>query len=284
MAKIDINGIKIAYEIIGTGKRSAIITPGGRFPKETPGVRELAQELAKHDFRVVIWDRTNSGDSDVCFDGPTESIQNADCLGGLLRALKMGPAVVIGGSAGSRQSLIATIRHPDMVDRLFVLWISGGVLGLMALAYYYYHDSWNAAIGGGMKAVADLPIWKPLIEKNPHNRDYILRQDPEKFIKTMTTWAKSFIPTTDTPVPDLTPAQLKALKVPVMVLRSGISDPHHPRETSEQVAAAIPGAKLVEPPWGDREWVERQLAQAHGEGLFAHWPQLAPQILEFAKR
>jgi hypothetical protein len=35
---------------------------------------------------------------------------------------------------------------------------------------------------------------------------------------------------------------------------------------------------------GDREWIERLDAAARGEGLFAHWPLLAPQILQFARR
>ena len=38
----------------------------------------------------------------------------------------------------------------------------------------------------------------------------------------------------------------------------------------------------AEPPWGDREWLDRLQAQAAGEGLFARWPLLAPQILAFA--
>jgi hypothetical protein len=42
---------------------------------------------------------------------------------------------------------------------------------------------------------------------------------------------------------------------------------------------------LVEPPWGDREWIERSDAARAGSGhLFEHWPLLAPQLLEFAAR
>ena len=63
MARIDVNGLSIGYEIIGNGSKTAIITPGGRFPKETPGVRDLAENLAKHDYKTVIWDRPNCGES-----------------------------------------------------------------------------------------------------------------------------------------------------------------------------------------------------------------------------
>ena len=67
MAKVGVNGLSIAYEIIGTGDKTIAITPGGRFPKETPGVRELAVELAGHGFKTLIWDRPNCGESDISF-------------------------------------------------------------------------------------------------------------------------------------------------------------------------------------------------------------------------
>jgi hypothetical protein len=49
------------------------------------------------------------------------------------------------------------------------------------------------------------------------------------------------------------------------------------------VAAGLPNAQLVEPPWGDREWLERSAARAAGEGpLFGGWPNLAPTLVEWA--
>jgi len=282
MARIDVNGIGIAYEIIGDGKRPAIITAGGRFPKETPGVRELAQELAKHDFRTIIWDRPNCGESDISFAGATESRLNADTLAGLLRALDMAPAMLIGGSAGARVSLLAAVHHPDVVERLAILWITGGMLSLAMLAYVYCHDPMFAAAQGGMEAVAQLPGWQEVLTRNPRNRQILLGQDPEAFIEKMKAWGASMVANADQPVPGLSASQLAGLHMPVMIFRGGKSDVHHPRETSEAVHHAIPGSQLVEPPWGDREWLDRTLAQAKGEGLFARWPLLAPQLVAFA--
>jgi pimeloyl-ACP methyl ester carboxylesterase len=282
MPRIDVNGIGIAYEIVGDGPRSAIITPGGRFPKETPGVRELGQELAKHGFRTVIWDRPNCGESDISFAGDTESRLNADTLAGLLRALNMAPALVIGGSAGARVSLLTAVHHPDVVDRLAVLWITGGILSLAMLANLYCHDNMFIAARDGMEAVTKLPGWKEQIERNPKNRDILLAQDRDAFVKKMMVWGEALVSTGGEPVPGLPAALLGAVKAPVLVFRSGESDCHHPRWTSEAVHGAIPGAKLAEPPWGDREWLERSQAQERGEGLFARWPLLAPQLLDFA--
>jgi hypothetical protein len=66
------------------------------------------------------------------------------------------------------------------------------------------------------------------------------------------------------------------------VFRSGASDLNHPRATSEDVAAALPDARLVEPPWGDREWHERRAAFENGEALFGRWRLLAPQLHAWA--
>ncbi len=279
--RVIVNGLGIEYEVVGEGE-PAVITPGGRFSKDTPGVRELAQALARGGKRVLIWDRPNCGGSDVGFDAESETALNADTLAGLLRALDMAPALVVGGSAGSRVSLHAAVRHPDVVSKLFVLWISGGPIGLASLAVHYCQGSAQAANTGGMEAVAALPEWAEVIRRNPENRARILSQDPARFIETMQRWAAAFFPLPGSPVPGLTVQDFGSLRMPVMVLRSGASDLSHPRRTSEEVHELIPGAVIAEPPWPDNEWLMRQAAAAAGEGLFANWPRLAPQILDFA--
>ena len=284
MARIDIGGIGISYDVIGTGERTIAITPGGRSSMDTPGIRHLAETLAAAGCRVLIWDRPNTGASDVCFAGETESIQNADALAGLVRALDFGPALLVGGSGGARDTLLTAIRHPDVVDRLFLLWISGGAIGCTSVAYFYTHDAAFAAATGGMEAVAALPGWSEQIARNPANRDRILAQDPVAFVATMQRWAGAFLPRDGAPMPGVTAADLAGIAAPAIVLRSGASDIHHARATSEAVAALIPSATLAEPPWGDREWLDRMVAQTRGEGLFANWPRLAAQILAFAQR
>jgi len=279
MAMIDINGIGIAYEIIGSGDKPAIITPGGRFSKDTPGVRDLAETLAKSGYKVVIWDRPNCGESDACFAGDSESIVNADTLAGLLRKLDMAPALVIGGSAGSRVSLIAARRHPQVVRKLVVLWITGGWPGLAGLVGVYCGNALTAAKIGGMEAVAKDAGWKENIERNPGNRARILAQDVDTFCATMNQWGKSYIPEGGSPVPGLLPYDFFALKMPVLIFRSGESDPHHPRATTDEVHALIPNSKLVDPPWGDREWIDRLLDSSNG--LFRTWGKLSPQIVDW---
>ena len=90
MASIVIDGTAIVYEVIGEGA-PWVVTPGGRFSKDTPGVRELAEAIADHGQQVLIWDRPNTGASDVCFAGESESEMQADRLAGLLKELEFAP-------------------------------------------------------------------------------------------------------------------------------------------------------------------------------------------------
>src|SRR5262249_31969391 len=89
MPVADVDGLGVAYEVIGSGDQPWVITPGGRFSKDYGGVRQMAEELAKHGKQVLIWDRPNCGASDVCFTGSSESATQADTLAGLLRQLGM---------------------------------------------------------------------------------------------------------------------------------------------------------------------------------------------------
>src|SRR5215470_15209666 len=226
MPSTRLSGCSVAYEVIGDergGSRGStgrpwVITPGGRFSKDSPGVRALAE---------------------------------------LLVHLGMTPAVIAGGSGGSRVSLLTAARHPHVAAGLALWWISGGVYGLMILGTHYCGESLKAAWNGGMAAVAELPEWAEVLERNPANRQRFLDQDPGEFIVTMERWMVAYCTCGDELVPGLLEADARRLEVPALVFRSGASDFDHTRATSEQVARVLPRARLIEPPWGDAEWNER---------------------------
>lgn len=282
MATIDIDGTPIAYEVVGEGA-PWVVTPGGRFSKETPGIRELAEHVAAAGNQVLIWDRPNTGASGVCFTGASESDMQADHLAGLLEALGMAPAIVVGGSGGARVSLLVAARHPHVVEKLAVWWISGGIFGLLTLGVVYCGESIRAAWQEGMEAVVELPEWAEVLERSPTNRERMLALDPQRFVEKLEEWMAVYCPTPGSIVPGLPDETFARMRMPTLVFRSGLSDPYHTRATSEGLHALIPGSQLVEPPWGDREWVERSDAARSGTGhLFERWPLLAPQLLEFA--
>src|ERR1700722_10349342 len=286
MARIQISGLGIEYELVGPKDAPAIaLTPGGRFAKDSPGLPELAQALAAGGRRVLLWDRPNCGASDISFAAESESALQARTLIELIRALELGPTALAAGSGGSRVSLIAAAREPEAVSHLIVWWISGGALSLISLAAYYCVNSAIAASRGGMAAVAELPGWSEQIERNPKNRDILLAQDPQRFIETMERWALAYMPSKTSPVPGMPPESFARLRMPVLVYRSGKSDLSHTRRTSEWVHELIPHSELREPPWPDDEWNNRSgHAAKHGSGHFAGWPALAPAIVDFMRR
>jgi 2-hydroxy-6-oxonona-2,4-dienedioate hydrolase len=283
MPMIEINGGRIAYELMGEGD-PLVLTPGGRFSMEFPGVRPLAQELAQH-YQVLLWDRPNTGASDVKFDGESESIMHADDLAALLHALDLPPVILVGGSAGSRLSLVTALRHPEVARKLVVWWMSGGVFGTMYLAMNYILPVIAAALVGGMPAVADLPMWAETIAANPSNRERLLAWDTQAFIDIQKRWLTAYIPDPEAPVPGIKEEQLAAISAPTLIFRSGNVDEYHPEALSLALHRLIPGSVLVDPPWGEDEWDRVKRLTVAGQGnFFDDWPRLAPQILEFLSR
>src|SRR5947207_608015 len=219
MATVEIDGTTTAFEIIGERNRDGVpwvLTPGGRFTKDAPGVRELAEALAARGQRVVIWDRPNTGASDICFAGASESEMQADRLADLLRALDLAPAIIIGGSGGSRVSLLAAARHPDVASKLAMWWISGGTFGLLTLAVVYCGESIRAAWQGGMEAVVELPDWADVLERNPANRQRFLDLDARAFIDTLERWMRVYCPDPRATVPGLPDDVLREMDLPTL--------------------------------------------------------------------
>ena len=96
MARIDLNGCDIHYELIGDGP-PLVLTPGGRLGGQA--VQATAELLAER-HRVLLWDRRNTGSSSVWFGPEPEQLVWADDLATLLSRLDLAPAYLVGASAG----------------------------------------------------------------------------------------------------------------------------------------------------------------------------------------
>lgn len=285
MNKIDVDGIGIAYELLGReGDPAVALTPGGRFTMDVPGLRDMAEEFVKAGRRVLIYDRPNCGYSDACLRGPSESEMQAEALSGLIRKLDLGPTVIAGGSGGSRVSMLAAARDPEICSHLALWWISGDPIGLMQLATYYCGEAGTLASVGGMEAVLNATSWAENLSKSDQAKAFIRSQDPDKFIEVMQRWAAAYVPSDLSPVPGMTQRDFARLTMPVLVFRSGKSDLSHTRATSEWVHRLVPHSTMLDPPWQDDEWNYRSAQTQSGkEGntLFRSWPKLVPAILDF---
>lgn len=286
MALTEIHGGQVAYDLLGPPDGQPIVlTPGGRFSKDVPGLRPLAEALAEGGLRVLLWDRPNCGASDVQFYGRSESHMRADTLAELLTRLDLAPAVIAGGSGGARDSLLTVMRHPEVASKAIAWSIVGGVFSTLNLAGVYVLPNINTARILGMEGVASLPEWQALIEANPRNKERLLSMDPGEFVAVMLRWLNAFVPKPGQTIPGVEDEEFAQIQVPTMIIRGGENDLDHPKRTSMEVHCLVKDSILVEPPWPEDAWEQAVLASARGTGnIFDPWVQAAPLIGDFARK
>lgn len=283
--KIEINGGHVVYEILGKEGDFIVLTPGGRFSKDIPGLRPLAKKLVAGGYRVLLWDRPNCGRSDVQFYGQSESHMRAETLRELITALDIGPCILAGGSGGARDSMLTTMLYPELVRKLVVWNIVGGVYGSFVLGSYYIVPSILAVRGAGMRAVAKIPEWQERIAENPDNEARILGQDADAFLKLMLRWLNAFVPKPGQTIPGVEDEMFDNITVPTLIIRGGENDLDHPKRTSLEVSCLIKGSTLIDPPWPEDAWERAGERRASGKikrfNMFDTWVQAAPPILDF---
>jgi 2-hydroxy-6-oxonona-2,4-dienedioate hydrolase len=285
VACIEVNGGNVVYEILGSSGDLIVLTPGGRFSKEIPGLRPLAEALVDGGYRVLLWDRPNCGASDVQFYGQSESHMRAETLHGLLTKLNLGPAIIAGGSGGARDSMLTTMLYPELVTKLVVWNIVGGLYGTFVLGSYYVIPSILAVRGSGIEGLLKVPEWRERIEENPNNKQRLSDLDRDEFLKVMLRWLNAFVSKPGQTIPGVDDEMFDRITVPTLIIRGGENDWDHPKRTSLEVSCLIKGSKLIDPPWPEDAWERAAEDRAAGKvdrfNMFDTWVQAAPAILEF---
>lgn len=283
---IEINGGNVAYEFLGPESGELIVmTPAGRFGMDLPGFRPLAEAVVAGGFRVLLWDRPNCGLSDVQLCGRSESDMRADTLAGLMAALGLGPCMLAGGSGGARDSVVVTIRYPELVTKM-VLWnIVGGISGTLNLAHVYILPYLYVLRTLGIEGLIKTGEWARLIERNPRNEERLRALGTEKALAVLTAWLDSYVPKPGFTMPGVEDIEIKRIKVPTLIIRGGKNDFDHPKRTSLELSCVIGTSTVVDPPWAEDAWEKNIAAASRGEAeIFGAWPQVAPLILDFAKQ
>lgn len=282
---IEINDGNVVYEILGKTGDFIVLTPGGRFSKDIPGLRPLAQALVKGGYRVLLWDRPNCGRSDVQFYGQSESHMRAETLAQLITALEIGPCIIAGGSGGARDSMITTMLYPELVTKLVVWNIVGGVYGSFVLGGHYITPSILAVRGLGIKGLLSVAEWRERIAENPDNQARLLALDEDEFLTVMLRWLNAFVSKPGQTIPGVPDEMFDNITVPTLIIRGGENDWDHPKRTSLEVSCLIKGSTLIDPPWPEDAWERAGEAFARSGGksfcLFDTWVQAAPAILDF---
>lgn len=243
MPTAKIENLSIAYEVLGQGTPIAWLQ-GARSARGL--MRPIAEPLSAN-YRCLIYDRRNCGESDILIDGEkSEQEIWADELAALLTQLHMAPAYLGGWSAGCRVALLTAIRHPEVVRGLLLGWVTGGGHAAKELAHTYYGQFIEAAETGGMEAVAATPFFAERIAQNSGNRERLLSMDTKAFIATMAGWGRYFSEAGDLPVIGATEAELASIQVPTCIVAG--DDDVHPTKAAQALHRILPDSEYHDPP------------------------------------
>jgi pimeloyl-ACP methyl ester carboxylesterase len=111
-----VNGLKLYYEIHGTGMPLVLIHGGGSTIQTTFG--RVLDDFAKDHKVIAVEMQAHGHTADI--DRPLSFEQDADDIAALLNYLKIDKANIFGFSNGASTTLQFAIRHPEMTNKIIV--------------------------------------------------------------------------------------------------------------------------------------------------------------------
>ena len=247
MPRAKSNGIELEYETFGDATDAPLLLIGGLGTQLITWDEQFCEQLAGRGFHVVRFDNRDAGLSTWMDPNPPYTLENmaADAVG-LLDALGIRSAHIVAASMGGFIAQLITLDHPDRVLTLTSM-ISGpnGEDGVpptpeaMALLLMPAPQTRDERIDQSLRAKQQL-----LGAADPFDEGYerakVARAidrayNPSGFMRQLRAIAAA-------------PGRLKrlsAVRVPTLVVH-GDADILVPVENGRRVAAAIPGARMLE--------------------------------------
>jgi len=111
-----VNGLKMYYEVHGTGTPLVLIHGGGSTLQTTFG--RVLHDFAKTHQVIAVEMQAHGHTADI--DRPLSFSQDADDIAGLLKQLNIDKADFLGFSNGACTTLQFAIRHPEMTNKIIV--------------------------------------------------------------------------------------------------------------------------------------------------------------------
>jgi len=249
MAVIELRGVRLVYEVLGTAGPWVAISPGGR--RGLISDRALGVLIAEAGFRVLVYDRRNTGASDIAISGDSESAEQAEDLLALLNALDTGPAYIAGCSSGSRLSLLLAERHAEAVRALLLWRVTGGAYAAERLAFNYYTQFLDAVQRGGIEAVCATEHFAAMIAANPANRERLRALGAAGFAAGMERWLAGFRQGSGHPVAGISPQAMRRMTLPTLIVPG--NDRVHPRAPGQAAHRLMPNSRYREVLMADRD-------------------------------
>lgn len=236
MLSTEVNGLRIAYQRAGSGPPLVLLHG---FISDSRVWRAQIKDLSR-DFDVIAWDCPGCGESS---DPPEEfsMLQFADCLAGLLDAVGVSSAHLLGLSWGGTLIMEFYRKHPDRVRSVI---LAGTYAG------------WTGSLG---REAAEQRLARCLRESELPAEEWVPQWVPEAFsasapkelLDEYVTIMSDFHPVgframSRAVTPDFRDA-LSQIGVPALLIWGG-GDTRSPLSNAEMMRDSIPGARLVEIP------------------------------------
>lgn len=222
-----VNGLKLYYEIYGTGMPLVLIHGGGSTIQTTFG--RVLGEFAKTHQVIAVEMQAHGHTADI--DRPLSFQQDADDIAALLKHLKIDKADVFGFSNGASTTLQFAIRHPEMTNKIIV----GSTFYKKAGAPDWFWEMMSNPTFEGMPQ----PYKDAFLKINPDAK--ALHRMYERDVARM----QSF--------PDISEEQMKSIKAPAFII-IGDRDVTTPAHASE-MQGLLPNARLAVLPGGHGEYI-----------------------------
>jgi len=244
-----VNGVELHYKTLGSGDPALILLHG--FAASTFSWREVMAPLAELG-TVVAYDRPSSGltERPLPGDWTGESPYSPDAqvaqLIGLMDALGISQAVLVGNSAGGTVAVNTALRHPDRVRALVLvdasIYSGGGAPAwakplLRTPQFEHIGPLISRSLGSQGERLLDL-AWHDPSRVTPETKDgyrKALRAE---------NWDRGLWELTKAGRDLKLGERVKDVRVPTLVI-TGDDDRIVPTEQSLRLARELPGAELV---------------------------------------
>ncbi|UAY50888.1 alpha/beta fold hydrolase [Ferruginibacter albus] len=188
----NVNGLKLYYEIHGTGSPLVLIHGGGSTIQTTFG--RILPILAKTNKVIAVEMQAHGHTADI--GRPLSFEQDADDIAALLKQLNIPKASILGFSNGASTTLQFAIRHPEMTDKIVV----ASTFYKRSGAPAWFWDMMSKPSFEGMPQIYKDEFLKINPDTNALHRMY------ERDVARM----QSF--------PDITDEQIKSIKAPAFII------------------------------------------------------------------
>lgn len=230
MPYVGVGGWRLYYEIEGDGQTVVLLHPVGL---DRTCWEAQVEALAPH-FRVLLVDLRGHGRSDM--PPPPYSLEGfAEDVHGLLSALRLAPAHVIGLSLGGMVAQTLALDHPQAVRSLV---LADTISTLPPEARAAMVERGEAARRGGMSGVVDATLAR-WFTPDFMSAGVVARCRERLLADDVATWAASWQAISELAIEP----RLREIRVPTLVV-TGEQDVSAPVARARAMAALIPGARL----------------------------------------